>query len=89
MYKMEHILVTVYKRTRDGFYKFTNVNSIAHKLGWRSMDGFMLYMEEEANVQVYNYGDNYYISEDVNIRAMNEFFKKEYNKNKSKLSGII
>ena len=86
---MEHILVTVYKRTRDGFYKFTNVNSIANILGWRSMDGFMLYMEEEGNINVYKNGDNYYINEDVNIRVMNEFFKKEYDKNKSKSSGII
>jgi hypothetical protein len=86
---MEHILVTVYKRTRDGFYKFTNINSIAHKLGWRSIDGFILYMEEEANIHVYERGTNYYLSEGINIREMNEFLKNEYNKNKSKSSGII
>ena len=86
---MEHIILAAYKRTRDGYYIFTNLPNIAYKLGWRSIEGFMLYMEEEANIIVYQFGNKYYIDETTNIRTMNDFFIKEYNKQQSKSNSII
>lgn len=86
---MDHILLAAYKRTRDGYYIFTNLPNIAYKLGWRSIEGFILFMNEEANINVHQYGNTYYIDETTNIRMMNEFFIKEYNKQLKKFSGII
>ena len=37
----------------------------------------------------YNFSNTYYIDETTNIRMMNEFFIKEYNKQLKKFSGII
>lgn len=86
---MEHIILAAYKRTRDGYYIFTNLPRIAKQLGWRSIEGFILFMDEEAKINVQQYGNKYYIDETTNIRMMNEFFIKEYNKQLKKFSGII
>ena len=88
---MDSILLSTYKRTRDGDYIFTNIHNIINILQWRSIEGFIRYMEEEANIIIYkdNQYNIYYINEVVNINEMNRFLKKEYNKYTSQTAGII
>lgn len=86
---MDQILLATYKRTRDGHYIFNNLPNIAYKLGWRSIEGFILYMDEEANINVEQRCNKYYIDDNTNIRIMNDFFIKEYNKQLTTFSGII
>lgn len=88
---MDSILLSTYKRTRDGYYIFTNIHDIINILQWRSIEGFIRYMEEEAHVLIYKDDEYniYYINEVANINEMNTFLKKEYNKYKSRTPGII
>ncbi len=79
--QLSNIICHTYKRTRDDWFIFSNASQLATALGWKSIDCFLLFLEEELNIRAYYDIDNKkcYISSDTNIRNLNELVTKYYN----------
>ena len=77
---IQNIIRHTYKRTRDGWFIFSNAHALANALGWRSLDCFLLFIEEELNTDAYYDLDDHkcYLSADTSISALNNLIMKYY-----------
>jgi hypothetical protein len=76
---IERIIQHTYKRSRDDWYIFSNAEQLAAALGWRSIDCFLLFIEEELHTETVKDSDGkYYLSINTDIKKLNDLVTKYY-----------
>lgn len=87
---LQPILKPIYKRTYDGYYIMTNIVEIAHIFRWRSLDGFIQYLEEQYGAKIQYMNGTYLLESDISVSAFNNFLIREHFKTTTSIAaGII